>query len=396
MMATPLRLDEGAAWPLPIAGGSPSKRAVVDAAALRANTAALRRHVGEQVALMAMVKANGYGHGAVTAARSAVDGGATWLGVSSAEEALQLRTAAIDGRVLVVGWTHHSAHPALVLAGVEMMVLDITAVDSLAAAARSSGRPALVHIKVDTGMGRLGLRPEELAAFLQAITSHAPHVVLSGIFTHFADADGVDPDFTEEQHSRFVIAVEAARRLAPDLTAHCCNSAATLRFPHMHHDMVRPGIAVYGYPPPGAAGVVEVRPALSMLAAVAQVKTVRAGESVGYGRTWRAPSPRRIATIAAGYADGVHRAQSNRGQVVVAGVRCPIVGRVSMDQLTADVTDVPAVAAGDEAVLIGSQGGPDSPDWLGADEVGAAVDTISYEVLCAISARVPRDVIHQP
>ena len=208
-------VDEGAAWPLPIAGGSPSKRAVVDAAALRANTAALRRHVGEDVALMAMVKANGYGHGAVTAARSAVDGGASWLGVSSAEEALQLRTAGIDARLLVVGWTHPSSHSALILAGVEVMVLDATAVDSLAAAARSSGRPALVHIKVDTGMGRLGLRPEELGSFLQAIRAQIPPVVLSGIFTHFADADGVDPDFTEEQHRRFVVAVDAARRLAP-------------------------------------------------------------------------------------------------------------------------------------------------------------------------------------
>jgi alanine racemase len=248
-----------------------------------------------------------------------------------------------------------------------------------------------VHLKVDTGMNRQGVRSHEVLAALGHIRQAAPKVELAGVFTHFADADGADPGVTERQHERFLPAVEAASELAAGVLVHCCNSAAALRFPHMRHGAVRPGIALYGYLPPNSGGV-AVQPAMTVRAVVSHVKTVPAGESVGYGCTWTAARDTRVATVAAGYADGVHRAQSNRGSVLVHGVRCPIVGTVSMDQVTVDVSQADGVAVGDDVIILGGQGG----QRLGADEVAVAGDTIAYEVLCAVSARVPRRPVAEP
>ena len=377
-----------AAWPAPIEG-RPVKWAEIDAAALAANAAALAAHVGPDVAVMAMVKANGYGHGAVLAARCMLAGGARWLGVSSPEEALQLRGAGVDAPMLIVGWSPPSSHRALIAASVDITVYDLDEVEALTSRARAAGRAARVHLKVDSGMGRLGARLEQVHRVLRAIAAARPHLRLVGIFTHFADADGEDPRFTHLQHERFLPIAEAARDLEPDILVHCSNSAATLRFPEMHHDLVRPGIALYGYAPPQSAGVVELRPALTLAACVTQVKTVRAGDTVGYGRTWTAARDTRVATVAAGYADGVHISQSNRGCVLIGGMRCPIVGRVSMDMISVDVAAVDGVAAGDEAIVIGGRPGA----GLGADEVGEAGGTVAYEVLCAVSARVPRILV---
>jgi alanine racemase len=242
-----------------------------------------------------------------------------------------------------------------------------------------------VHLKVDTGMNRQGVRPEDVVAVLGQITASAPHLQLAGVFTHFADADGDDAERTEAQHRRFVPVVDTVRDVRPDVLVHAANSAAALRFPQMRHDMVRPGIALYGYLPDHCGGI-AVRPAMTVYAVVTHLKTVRAGERVGYGGTWTAPRDTLVATVAAGYGDGVHRAQSNRGTVVAAGVRCPMVGRVSMDQITVDVSAAPGVAVGDAVVIVGGSG----EERLGADEVAAVEDTISYEVLCAVSARVTR------
>ena len=381
---------EAAAWAGPVRG-RPMKWAEVDTGALRDNAAAIRGHVGPGPGMIAMVKANGYGHGAVLAARAFLEGGATALGVSSPEEAIQLRRAGIEAPVLAVGWTHPTTHAELLAAGIEVTVYDSAAVEALASAARATGQTALVHLKVDTGMNRLGAPLADVEALLAAIAAGRPRLRLAGIFTHFADADGVDPGFTEVQHGRFLGVVEAARAVEPSVLVHCANSAATLGYPAMRHDAVRPGIALYGYPPPGATGVVALRPALTVVATVTQVKTVLPGETVGYGRTWTAIAPTRVATIAAGYADGVQRSQSNRGVVLVHGVHCPIVGRVSMDQIGVDVSAVPAVRQGDEAMLLGGRGDA----WLGADEVAARVETISYEVLCAVSPRIRRMVVGQ-
>ena len=231
----------------------------------------------------------------------------------------------------------------------------------------------------------LGALPAQLPELMAAVDRAGARVEPVAAFTHFADAED-DPGYTLSQDAVFLEAAAALRQRWPGLLLHAANSAAALGLPATRHDLVRCGIAIYGYAPAGAQGAARLRPAMSFHARVTQVKTVRGGQSVGYGRTWVAERDTRVAAIAAGYADGVQRAQSNRGSVLVGGRRCPIIGRVSMDQLTADVSLVEGVKAGDEAVLFGRQGGV----WLGADDVGSAAGTISYEVLCAVSARVPR------
>jgi alanine racemase len=360
-----------------------TKWAEVEAAAIRDNLAALRRAVGEGVRVMAMVKADGYGHGATPASRAALEGGASWLGVSSAEEALALRRDGIGAPVLVVGWTPPSRMEELIRARVHLTVWSEEQVRAAAAAAGEE--PALLHLKVDSGMGRLGCRPEELPGLAAAVDAAGRRARPVGLLTHFADAEG-DPAFTRLQDRLFVEAAAELTRRWPGVLLHAANSAAALLHPETRHDLVRCGIAIYGYPPPNVPEGSGFRPALRMVARVAQVKTVRRGESVGYGRTWIAERSTRVATVAAGYADGVQRAQSNRGMVLVGGRRCPIVGRVSMDQMAVDVSEVGAARPGDEVVIIGCQG----EERLGAEAVAAASGTISYEVLCAVSARVPR------
>jgi alanine racemase len=355
----------------------------VDAAAIRHNLGVIREVVGDGVAVMAMVKAGGYGHGDTFAAVAALDGGASWLGVSSAEEALHLRAEGFACPLLITGAASPAHLAALVAAGVDLAVWDPDQVDDAAAA--STGTPARLHLKVDSGMGRLGALPAQLPELMAAVDRAGARVEPVAAFTHFADAED-DPGYTLGQDAVFLEAAAALRQRWPGLLLHAANSAAALGLPSTRHDLVRCGIAIYGYAPAGAEGAARLRPAMSFYARVTQVKTVRSGQSVGYGRTWVAERDTRVAAIAAGYADGVQRAQSNRGSVLVGGRRCPIIGRVSMDQLTADVSLVEGVKAGDEAVLFGRQGGV----WLGADDVGSAAGTISYEVLCAVSARVPR------
>jgi alanine racemase len=355
----------------------------VDAAAIRHNLGVIREVVGDGVAVMAMVKAGGYGHGDTLAAAAALDGGASWLGVSSAEEALHLRAEGFACPLLIAGAASPAHLAALVAAGVDLAVWDPDQVDDAAAA--GAGTPARLHLKIDSGMGRLGALPAQLPELMAAVDRAGARVEPVAAFTHFADAED-DPGYTLGQDAVFLEAAAALRQRWPGLLLHAANSAAALGLPATRHDLVRCGIAIYGYAPAGAEGAARLRPAMSLHARVTQVKTVRSGQSVGYGRTWVAERDTRVAAIAAGYADGVQRAQSNRGSVLVGGCRCPIIGRVSMDQLTADVSLVEGVKAGDEAVLFGSQGG----GWLGADDVGSAAGTISYEVLCAVSARVPR------
>lgn len=368
----------------------PRKRVVVDADAIRANTAAIVERVGAGVQVMAMVKSNGYGHGLRIAAQAALRGGATWLGVASSVEALDV--VDLGAPVLIVGRPDPGSHDALVEAGVDTTVYDVEGVAATAAAAARTGRRARVHVKVDTGMGRLGVLPPDLGALMEELRRVSDHVTVVGVFTNFADADAPDLAFTERQHQVFEAAVLRVREHAPGALAHCSNSCAIVRAPHMHHELVRPGLALYGYAPPVAAGL-ELRPAMTMMAPVTQVKVVPPGTPVGYGRTWTAARESRIATIAAGYADGVLRAQSNAGHVLVAGGRCPIVGRVSMDQLTVDVTDLGGdVRPGDDAVLFGAQGAV----FLGADEVAATAGTIEREVLTAVPDRIPRLVVGSP
>lgn len=358
--------------------------AEVDSSALRDNAAAVRGILLPSTALLAMVKSRGYGHGAVVAGRAAIEGGASWLGVYTPDEALELREAGIDAPVFVAGWTPPAMHAALIDARVDISVFDAGSVEALAAAARTQSQRARVHVKLDTGLGRLGVRDETLPEVVAALRGARGAVEVAGLFTHFADAES-DGDYTRQQHERFLRLADELRSVAPDAMLHAAGTAGILNHPETHHDLVRIGIGLYGYAPRHRMEL-SLRPAMSVFARVAQVKTVAAGETVGYGRTWRAQASRRIATVAIGYGQGLPRRLSNTGHLVLAGARCPIVGTVSMDQVTVDVSDAPHVQQGDAALFIGARG----DTRLGADEVAALTGTISYEILCGVSADVPR------
>jgi alanine racemase len=337
---------------------------------VRANCARILAHVPKGSRLLAVVKAGGYGHGAVPVARAALEGGATGLAVATLEEAHALGGLARMEDVLVMGGL--TAGQAAAAAGGGWAV----AVSSheLATALSNAGEVVPVHMKIDTGMGRFGCRPEaapELARFID----QSPRLVLAGTWTHFACAD-TDDAMTKSQFKRFTDAI-ATFDVDPGLR-HACNSMGAHNHPEFALDAIRAGIAIYGCEWPGT------QPALSLRSIVTFVKTVGAGDTVGYGATWKAPGNRRVATVAIGYADGVHRARSNRGDVLVRGQRAPLIGVVSMDAITLDVTEVPGVQPGDVATLVGADG----DQRITAEEVGAWSGTISYEVLTSIGPRV--------
>jgi alanine racemase len=355
---------------------------VVDTDQLSANAAAIAALV-RPAGFMAMVKSNGYGHGLVIAARAAVDGGATWLGVYTPQEAFALRSAGLEVPILVAGWSPPSTYAELIARRVDISVFDAHSVRALAATAPAPGVRTRVHVKVDTGLHRLGVLPVEVAALAAALRAADAHVEVTGIFTHFADPAG-DPVFTREQHARFLDAAEELRQVAPGALLHTSGSASIGAHPSMHHDLVRVGIAFYGYPPVPLEAV--LRPAMHVLARVAQVRTVPDGDSVGYGRTWHARGSRRVATVTMGYGQGLPRSLANRGQVAIRGRRCPIVGMVSMDQVTVDVTEAGDMKVNDVAMFIGEREGV----RLGADEVADLTATLPHEVLCGIAEWIPR------
>ncbi|HEX4538758.1 MAG TPA: alanine racemase [Acidimicrobiales bacterium] len=363
---------------------SPQKWLDVDTAAISDNAAAVKATLGPGVALMAMVKANGYGHGFELATAAALEGGATWLGVSSPAEALQAVPFGVP--VLVVGATPDRFYPAMLDAGVELTVFDAESVESLARAAAHAGRRARVHVKIDSGMNRLGAQVADLEPLRRALQDARDNVEITGVFTHFADSEAPDLEVTRRQHASFLERAEPLRQLAPDALVHAANSGAILRLPETHHDLVRLGIALYGYPPVEAGDAVAFRTAMTMLAEVTQVKEISKGDTVSYGRTWTAPRTTRVATLPVGYADGIHRWRAGTDTALVGGRRSRIIGRVTMDQVMVDVTDCDPVAKGDVAALLGDLDG----NHLGADEIAAAGDTIPHEVLCATSSRAAR------
>ena len=369
--------------------------AEIDLSAIAANVALACRLAGPETRVMAVVKADAYGHGAVPVARVALAAGATWLGVAIPEEAVPLRAAGIASRILVLGPVAPEQAELVADHDLEQCVCDPAQAEALDRAARARGRVLALHLKVDTGMGRVGLRPREVRGVAEKIRA-LPSVRLAGLMTHFADAEAEEPGFAREQLARFA---DAAR----DLPAvpqggmplrHAANSAALLFLPESRLDLVRPGIMLYGYHPRGPRGGPEppLRPALRLRTAISQIRDVAQGESVSYGRTFVAPRDLRVATLPVGYADGCGRLLSNRGQVLIRGQRVPIVGRVCMDMTMVDVSGLPDVRVGDEAVLIGRQGA----DEITADEVAELQGTISYEILCRIGPRVPRIYLPPP
>ena len=362
-----------------------TKWAEVDGEAITDNARELKRFIGPRCRLMAMVKANGYGHGMVVAARAALGGGADWLGVSSIVEALELRDSGFSVPILNVGWTPLPDMELAAGADIDVTVFALGSVEAAVRAGRRLRRPVHVHWKVDTGMGRLGTPLRRVAEISRAL-HEADQVRVSGLFTQFASADGPSLDDAQRQHQRFVRWLVQAGRRFPDALVHCANSAAMLRMPETQHDMTRPGLSLYGYAPPHCEGIIALRPALTLKTVVTQVKRVAAGDSVGYGATWVAPTASMVATLAAGYADGFDRRNSNRGRVLVKGVVCPVVGRVSMDQATVDVSAVDGIVPGTEVTLLG----PSPAGEVDAAAVAERIGTIPNEVLCAVASRVPR------
>lgn len=357
----------------------------VDLGAVRHNVAALARSAAP-AALMAVVKADAYGHGAVPVARAAVDAGAAWLGVALVEEGVELRSGGLEVPVMVLSEPPPGAAPVVVDRGLTPVVYTRAGIEALAAAAAARGERLGVHLKVDTGMRRVGCAPAEACGLAAAIAGE-PSLALEGVCTHLAVADEPGHPFTTEQLARFdaVLADLAAAGIRPPVR-HVANSAAVLGGLRPY-EVVRVGLAVYGVAPaPALDGVVDLRPALSLHARVSHVKHVEAGEGISYGLRHRFEAPTRVATVPVGYADGVPRALGAAGgEVVVRGRRRPIVGTVTMDQLMVDVGD-DAVEVGEEVVLLGRQGDVE----VTACEWAARLGTIPYEVVCGIGPRVPR------
>jgi len=357
----------------------------VDLSAIQNNLRRMKAITGTRA--IAVVKANAYGHGAEAVARAAATAGADWLGVARASEGLALRSNGIALPILVLGYTALDQVDEALAADLTLTVFDLEAAQAYAAAARALGRRARVHIKVDTGMGRLGVLPEDTPEFARTVAA-LDGMEMEGIFTHFAGADLADQSSARQQLARFetVLAALFESGLRPPLV-HAANSAAAFALPAARFDMVRMGIALYGLSPsdevPCPPGFI---PALSWKATVAQVKTLPPGHGISYGSEYVTTETETVAVIPVGYADGFRRFPKNVNEVLIHGQRAPVHGRVCMDQIIAGVSHIPGVRAGDEVVLVGRQG----REGLSADEVARRWGTINYDVTSGIMARVAR------
>jgi alanine racemase len=364
--------------------------AEINLAAIERNAKLLLETVGPQTMLCAVVKADGYGHGAVPVARTALAAGARSLAVATAQEAGELRRAGIEAPILVLGAISDQELPVAIAADVALTAWDVDFVATLRAAAVHAGREVRVHVKLDSGLGRLGTRaPAQALAVAAAVRAPGPELRLTGAMTHFATADG-DLEFAAHQLAQFTPFVERLRA-GPgggELIVHAANSAAALRIPGAHFDMVRAGIALYGCDPmninPADHGL---EPALALRTYVAAVKGIAPGQSTGYGRHFIADRETVMATLPIGYGDGIPtRALANNCDVLINGNRCPLRGMVSMDNITVEVGPQSGVAVGDVGTLIGVDGA----ERQTAEDLAARIGTINYEVLCWISRRVPR------
>ncbi len=345
----------------------------------------LRRAMGRKV--LAVVKAQAYGHGPVPVARHLLAQGAYMLGVALVEEGRQLREAGIEAPILVMGPVFPGQADAVAAWRLTPALSGSTVARALSDAGQRRSQRITVHVKVDTGMNRTGVSPEAAPALIRELMAFEG-IVVEGLMTHFADADLRDKAFASHQMERFEKLLETLADQGIDIPLrHAANSAAVLDYPRALLTMVRPGLMLYGYDPvEGNASGVDLQPVLSLLTRIFLLKKVPAGTPVSYGRTFVTRRESLIATIPIGYADGFSRALSNRGEALVRGVRVPVAGRVCMDMTMLDVTDVPGVREGDEVVLIGSSGG----ERITAADLAEKTGTIPYEVLCGISARVPR------
>lgn len=361
-------------------------RVIIDLDALAHNFREVLTHAqGKKI--LAVVKAEAYGHGAVEVSRRLLSVGADMLAVALVEEGRKLREAGIAAPIVVMGAVFPQQAEALVGLGLTPVIVDLGVAGSVSAAAKKRGVVVSAHVKIDTGMGRIGIAPEDAPAFLAELKK-LPNISVDGLMTHFADVESSDKKFALHQMERFeslLKKLELSGTIIP--VRHAANSAAVLDYPGALFTMVRPGLMLYGYNPLEASrNTVHLRPVLSLLTRISFIKKVPAGVSISYGRTFTTQRESVIATLPIGYADGFNRGLSNRGSAIVRGKRVPVVGRVTMDMCMLDVTDVRDVQQGDDVVLIGEQGN----ERITADDIAAQLGTIPYEVLCAISDRVPR------
>jgi alanine racemase len=358
----------------------------VDLDRFSGNLAAVRERIGPGREILLVVKADAYGHGAVEMAEAAEAEGVAHLGVATLHEGIQLRQAGRRLPIVCLSPLLPSEIDEAIAHDLSPTVGDLEFARALSRAAARAAQAVRCHVEVDTGMGRTGVREDQAEEFLTRLVE-MPSLRLASVYTHFPDADAEDLEFSHDQARRFQLLLErlAARGIRPP-RVHAANSAGTLNVPEAYHDWVRVGLVAYGHVPPHPHAALEVRPVMSLKSRIVQLRDLPAGATVSYGRTWTARRPTRLGVVAVGYGHGYSWLLSNRGQMLVAGRRAPIVGRVTMDLTMVDLTDLPGVEVGDEVVLFGDQGA----EALPLEEVAAGSETLSYEVMCTIGKRVTR------
>lgn len=368
--------------------------AEIDLDAIGHNMRALRNLVWKNTEIMAVVKADAYGHGVENLAGTLLENGASRLAVSLLDEALQLRKLGIDCPILVLNYTDPRRAQEIVKNNITQSVYSMDLAEAINKEASYYGKIAKVHVAVDTGMNRVGVRADKDAVEFITQLSNFSHIFIEGIFTHFATADSEDSSFTRKQFDRFLELNEKLKNAGLRIPLkHCCNSAATLRFPEMHMDLVRPGLILYGILPDNCGKWANTfYPAMSLKSRLIMVKEIEEGESVSYGRKFTAKKKAVIGTVPIGYADGYSRKLSGKAKAIVAGKRVDVIGSVCMDSCMLDLSSLDKVPSpGDEVVLLGSEIDPDGIEvFVTADELATICGTISYEIICLIGKRIPR------
>ena len=357
--------------------------------AIKYNTKQFKDFIGDTVHLMAVVKADGYGHGAIQVANAAIQAGADYLAVALIDEAIELREAGITHPILVLGYTPNRSIQDALKYDIELTIFTLESLDEVISQSIQLHKTGCIHLKVDTGMSRIGVQSKEEALTIAKRAKESPYVILKGLFTHFANADSEDPSYTYLQYERFTSVISYLEQHSITIPLkHCCNSAATMNFPNMHLDMVRVGISLYGlYPDDSLKGhSIALQQAMSLKTKIAWIKNVTSAQPISYGCTYAPTHDSVIATLPIGYADGLSRLLSNKGQFLLHDQKVPIVGRVCMDQLMVDVTNVPQSKPGDVVTIFGNS----DSSFQSIDEIAKLMGTINYEVVCLIGKRVPR------
>lgn len=366
--------------------------AIIDLDAIAYNMTNIKSKVGKGTGIIGIIKADAYGHGSVEISKVILENGADWLAVAVVDEGINLRKNGIAAPILLLGYTPELRLEDVVNNGFIQTVYTYETAKKLSDVAVRLGKTAVIHIKIDTGMGRIGYRVNEASADEIVKISELPNIEVNGMFTHFSTADEKDKDYTLNQYKKFVQMDALLRERGLEIPIkHAANSAAIMDFDNMMFNMVRPGIILYGAYPSEEVNKdnLSIKPAMSVKTHVSYVKEVNEGDYISYGRKYQAVGKRIIATIPVGYADGFIRAYSNGGKVLIKGEYAPIVGRICMDQFMVDVTDIKDVQINDEVVLIGKQGNKE----ITVDFIASILDTINYEVFCTLSKRVPRQYI---